>query len=183
MSNFACLAGVLKGPGYLYRGQSRNPRFQVETKSKNFAEKIVRALIARGFVPSIARSGHKRTRIHPNKTYHYDYLPYLARVTLPLSTADAPKNFRPNTLNEKRSFVTGFFESEGTARRQVYHGRVCYRIVIYNRELSRLHKIQRLVSELGLDMRLRNCHSRIPLLESGDRAGFNKFVATLGGKP
>jgi len=33
MSNIAYLAGVLKGDGYLYRGQTGRPRFQVETMS------------------------------------------------------------------------------------------------------------------------------------------------------
>ena len=164
MSNIAYLAGVLKGDGYLYRGKTGRPRFQVETMSKNFAEKIAGALRAMGYVPRIARYRHSRTWIHPNKTYHYDYLPYLVRVTLPYEAADTLQNFEPNTLEDKKSFVTGFFESEGTARRQVYHNRICYRIAIYIKELSLLQRVQQFVATFGLEMKLRNYDSRVPFL-------------------
>jgi len=149
MSNIAYLAGVLKGHGYLYRGQTGWPRFQVETTSRNFAEKIAGALGAMGYVPRIARYRPRRTWIHPNKTYYYSYLPYLVRVTLPYEAADILQNFEPSTLDEKRSFVTGFFESEGTARRQVYRSRICYRIAIHNKELSLLNRVQQFVATFG----------------------------------
>ena len=171
MSSIAYLAGVLKGDGYLYRGQTGRPRFQVETTSKNFAEKIAGVLGAMGYVPRIAKYRHSRTWIHPNKTYHYDYLPYLVRVTLPYEAADTLQDFEPSTLDEKRSFVTGFFESEGTARMQVYH-----------KEVSLLHRVQQFVATFGLEMKLRNYESRVPFLELQNRAGFNKFLATFGGK-
>src|SRR3989449_11621334 len=127
MSNIAYLAGVLKGDGHLDRGQTGRPRFQVETMSKNFAEKIAGALRAMGYMPRIAKYRHSRTWIHPNKTYHYDYLPYLVRVTLPSEAADPLQNFEPNTLEDKKSFVTGFFESEGTARGLGQHNRILCR--------------------------------------------------------
>jgi intein/homing endonuclease len=182
LSSIAYLAGVLKGDGYLYRGQTGRPRFQVEITSKNFAEKIAGVLGAMGYVPRIARYRHSRTWIHPSKTYHYDYLPYLVRVTLPYEAADTLQSFEPNTLDEKRSFVTGFFESEGTARMQVYHNRICYRVAIYNKEVSLLRRVQQFVAAFGLEMKLRNYYSRVPFLELQNRAGFNKFLATFGGK-
>jgi Uri superfamily endonuclease len=182
MNNIAYLAGVLKGDGYLYRGQSGRPRFQVETTSGNFAQKIARALEAMGYATRIARYRHRRTWIHPKKTYHYDYLPYSVRVTLSYKSADTLQNFEPSTLGDKKSFVTGFFESEGTARRQVYHNRICYRIAIYNRELSLLRRVQQFVAAFGLEMKLRDYDSRVPFLELQDRAGFNKFLTTFGEK-
>src|SRR5438309_12061522 len=97
MSDIAYLAGVLKGDGYLYRGKTGRRRFQVETMSKNFAEKIAGALRAMGYVPRIARYRHSRTWIHPNKTYDYDYLPYLVRVTLPCEAADPSLHCEPIT--------------------------------------------------------------------------------------
>jgi hypothetical protein len=95
---------------------------------------------------------------------------------------DTLQNFEPNALEETRSFVTGFFESEGTARRQVYHNRICYRIAIYNKELSLLRRVQQFVATFGLEMKLRNYDSRVPFLELQDGAGFNRFLATFGGK-
>ena len=182
MSSIAYLAGVLKGDGYLYRGRTGRPRFQVETMSKNLAEKIAGMLGAMGYVPRIRRYRHRRTWIHPNKTYHHNYLPYLVRVTLPYEAADALQSFEPITLDKKRSFVTGFFESEGTARMQVYHNRICYRVAIYNKEVSFLRRVRQFVATFGLEMKLRKYNSRLPFLELQNRAGFKKFLSTFGGK-
>ncbi|OLD11409.1 MAG: hypothetical protein AUI50_06820 [Crenarchaeota archaeon 13_1_40CM_2_52_14] len=70
MSNIAYLAGVLKGDGYLYRGQTGRPRFQVETMSANFAEKIAGALRAMGYVPRIARYRHSRKSMRLQLNVH-----------------------------------------------------------------------------------------------------------------
>jgi len=197
----AYLFGVLKGDGHLRYRRKRSGEFCLNVKSKEFALRVFEAFKLLGLEPRLYEKLEERKVFDKcmNKVYEYYLKYYKVEVTIPRDLAENLESFRLETMEEKRAFVAGFFQSEGHWRirhrreryyskrknKQVIYEKTSYELTITNTNLGILEKIKQILKEFNVNMKIEAMKSRKKTcyrLVTYNHKNVSRFLQIFGGK-
>ena len=169
--SLAYIRGVLDGDGYIDKGNI-NPRLALDTKSEEFAERFFIALKKIGLSPYM--NERNRTRRNFNG-YTFDAHHFIVRATSPPQLVDKIKNLPIRSKKEKKEYLRGIFDSEGSYSVTRYADRTCYYLKNTNADIDLLRKIQRILTDFGIQTKVRISSSRTPYLDCSRKKNIKKI--------
>ncbi len=169
--DFAYLVGALGDATLTHRPKKGEYCIEFEQKSEDWLKDSIAPRAQRLFGKTIPvrkrKSGLYRLRIYSKKAYSE-----LAKAWNDLSIIEESDE------RAKSNFVRGFFDAEGSAPRR--NAGTCYRILFYQKDISRLLCISRLLDSLGIKPgRISNSRD-IGLLAVRGKSNVTSFVRIVG---
>jgi len=187
MNHIAYIKGVLDGDACIEREAKHRPRIVLAVKSRTFAEKFKDALIHLGLSPYITEQHRMRT--FNGYTFRDDK--FYCRARCDEEKISLIQNIPLKTSEEKISYLTGFFDSEGSyysAQQYIFsNGKKVKngtqkRIDITNKNKSLLKKCQAILKELGIYSKIYEYPNRALQLVISRHLDFDRFFGIFGSK-
>jgi len=177
MHHMAYVKGVLDGDGCIEREPKHRPRIVLGVKSRIFATKFKYALKCLGLSPYI----NETSRIKIFDGYLCDDYRIYVRTRCEEKTISLIQKIPLKSREEKISYITGFYDSEGNFHIKKYPKRTCYSISIYNSDLEKLQRAKNLLEEIGIPMKLRNYgySCAVPHIRTEKKVLIKKFLQII----
>ncbi len=170
-ADFAYLVGALGDASMLHRADRGEYCVEFEQKNKAWLEESIAPRVQRVFGKTVPvrkrKSGLYRLRIYSKKAFRR--LVHAWNNFSSMETCDACA---------KASFVRGFFDAEGSAPRRP--AGTCYRLAFYQKNVSRLKTISRVLSSLGIRAGRISNSREVGLLPVRSKLNVTLFMQVVG---
>jgi intein-encoded DNA endonuclease-like protein len=175
MNHIAYIKGVLDGDACIEREAKHRPRIVLAVKSRIFADKFRDALKCIGLLPYITEQHRMRT--FNGHTFKDDK--FFVRARCDENMISAIQNYHLTSYEEKVSYLTGFFDAEGSFYIKRYLNRTCYHLQISNSDIAKLERAKKILEEIGISTKLRNYASHIPYVHTQKKIHLEKLIEVL----
>lgn len=185
-SQLAYAKGVLDGDGYI-DNQVHNRRICLETTERKFATKFSASLESLNLKPKTT----ERTRYMRTLGIFSHF--YTVRTSVSSDELERIMLMNPSSIDEKISWLCGFYDSEGTLSITRYPSRICYNWSISNTNTELIKTLKSVLGDLGIsyDYRctrretrvgLRHYHLTVHRVQVQNKVGVSKLLAIMGAK-
>jgi len=189
----AYLKGVLDGDGYIDRSR-HNPRLCLTATNKGFVQRFASMLKFLGLVPRLTekRERHNHKKHIRFQKYDFECALLCCRATCSPEVIDLLKNFEPLTDLEKRYYLKGFYDSEGsscssqnftiwkTTGHKVKNGHK-HEVRFTNKDVRKLQRIHEILNHFGINSKIYNSTHYVSYLAFYKKEHYLKFFELIWG--